>query len=59
MMTVMIIRTGLGAGHNAFTHMFLIFFTKALTDLTILLIRTCQRQNREVSALEAGLSVAS
>lgn len=58
MMTVMTIRTGLGAWHNAFTHMFLIFFTKALADLTILLIRTCQRQNREVSKLEAGLSVA-
>lgn len=39
-MIVMKIRTGLGAWNNEFTHMFLIFFTKALTDLTILLIRT-------------------
>lgn len=33
-----------------FTYMFLIFFTKALTALTILLIRTCRRNNMWVSA---------
>lgn len=46
MMSTMMIRRGLMSGlRNVFTHRFLIFFTRALADLTILLIRTCRQPN--------------
>lgn len=48
----MILRAHKRISYKEATHRFLIFFTKALTALTILLIRTCHQNNRWVSAFK-------
>lgn len=48
----MILRAPKRISYKEATHRFLIFFTKALTALTILLIRTCHQNNRWVSAFK-------